>query len=174
MQTESELLWLGFRFFGPSPLPLACGRMQTPTPTPTISTPPQYLLPLPCIAVCHGTPETEPPRSVFGFLGPSPLPWLAFVNAQLHHQNHIIHTSPALSPNPLSRRLPRHTRNRATTLGFRVFRPQPPPLARVCERPTLLSPPHYPYHPSTFPHRPVMPFATPHPKPSHHARVSGF
>src|ERR1700676_1114195 len=101
MQTESELLWLGFRFFGPSPLPLVCARMQTPAPTPTISTPPQYLLPLPCIAVCDGTPKTEPPCSVFGFLGPSPLPWLAFVNAQLHHQNNIIHTSPEPPPIPL-------------------------------------------------------------------------
>src|SRR5882762_2717931 len=125
MQTESELLWLGFRFFGPSPLPLACGRMQTPTPTPTISTPPQYLLPLPCIAVCHGTPETEPPCLVFGFLGPSPLPWLAFVNAQLHHQNHIIHTSPEPPPITLHCRLPRHTRNPATTLSFRVLGPSP-------------------------------------------------
>src|SRR5882762_5542269 len=132
--------------------------MPNPTITTILSTPPQHLPSSPCAAVCHGIPKTEPPRSVFGFLGPSPLPWLAFVNSQPYYHQHIIHTTPALPPIALSHRLPRHTRIRATTLGFRVFRPHPPPLARVCERPTLLSPPHYPYHPSTFPHRPVMPF----------------
>jgi len=96
------------------------------------------------------------------------------VNAQPYYHHHVIHTTPALFPIALSRRLPRHTRNRATTLGFRVFRPHPPPLARVCERPTLLSPPHYLHHPSTSPHHPVPPFATTHPKPSHHALFSGF
>src|SRR5882762_9146286 len=90
-----------------------------------LSIPPQHFSPSPCHAVCHATPETEPPRSGFGFLGPIPLPWLAFVNAQPYYHHHIIYTTPAPPPITLSHRLPRHTRNRATTLSFRVLGPSP-------------------------------------------------
>src|SRR5882762_5213007 len=143
--------------------------MPNPTITTILSTPPQHLPSSPCAAVCHGTPETEPPRLVFGFLGPSPLPWLAFVNAQPYYHHHVIHTTPALPPIALSHHLPRHTRNRATTLGFRVFRPTP--LPRLPPSHPASPPPH---HPSTSPHRPVPPFAMTHPKPSHHSLFSGF
>src|SRR5882762_9341911 len=99
--------------------------MPNPTITTMLSIPPQHFSPSPCHAVCHDTPETEPPRSGFGFLGPIPLPWLAFVNAQPYYHHHIIYTTPAPPPITLSHRLPQHTRNRATTLSFRVLGPSP-------------------------------------------------
>jgi len=148
--------------------------MPNPTITTILSTPPQHLPSSPCAAVCHGTPETEPPRLVFGFLGPSPLPWLAFVNAQPYYHHHVIHTTPALPPIALSHHLPRHTRNRATTLGFRVFRPQPPLLARVFECAIPPSPLPYPHHATSTSHHPSLPFATAHPKLSHCTQFSGL
>src|SRR5882762_10394157 len=81
-------------------------------------------------------------------------------NAAPHPHPHHFHTTPVPPPIALHCRLPWHTQNRATMLGFRVFRPQPPPLVRICERATPPSKPHHSHLPRISPHYPALPWDT--------------
>jgi len=69
------------------------GQHTLTTTTMTVPTPPHHL-PLPLYtAVCPGTPATEPPRSIFEFLAPNPLPRFTCANEAAHH-DHIPATPP--------------------------------------------------------------------------------
>ena len=97
-------------FWPQPPLPPRVG--ERPTTTTTSSTSRHRLPPpSPSVAVSHGTPEIEQPRSISCFLA---LSRLVFANAQPHH-HHLIHAMPP--PPPFT--LHHHFTWRARFCGFR-------------------------------------------------------
>src|SRR6202042_2276494 len=71
-------------------------------------------------------------------------------------------------------RFTRRARNRATTVRFRFFGPNPFPCLAFRERTTPPPPPPDTHYPTTPLHPPPLPFLTAHPKSSHVGAVSGF
>ena len=108
----------------------------------------------------------------FWVLGPSPLPRFAFVNARGCRR--LVRTTPLPPATCHHRFLTWKTRNRVTAALFRVVSPKHLPPACAIERPHKPpQPPHIP-QPTTFSHRPPLPFPTALPKPSPSDSVSDF
>jgi hypothetical protein len=129
--SQNRATALGFRVFRPQPPPpLARSNAHTHHHHHLVHTNPAP----PPIFLRRRLPRHIQNRATaldFRVFSPRPPPPLARSNAHTHHHHHLVHTNPAPFPISLHRRLPRHTQNRATACGFRVFRPQPPPpLAR--------------------------------------------
>ena len=110
----------------------------------------------------------------FQFLWPQHLSCVTSPNARPRHHRYLIPTTPLPAPINFHSRFMRRTRNRAVTLGFVVFGPQPtlPPRVRECTAPAAAA--AYPHHTTTCTHHLPQPFHTAHPKPSRLARFCGF
>ena len=85
--------------FWPKPPPLpSYFQLAGHTTTNTTTAPPHRSFPPSPAAVLHGAPEVKPRQLGFGFLAQTPSPASRFANAQPHHHQHLIRTTPPHFP----------------------------------------------------------------------------
>jgi hypothetical protein len=109
-----------------------------------------------CTPLYIQQPKSSPKPSHYGSVSgfwPLWAPTLALSNTRLRRCHHLIHTMPPPPPITLHCHSTWRARNRAMTLGFVAFGPQPPLPPRVGECAGPPPPPPHPRPPLITPHR---------------------
>ena len=174
IRPETEQWRPSFGFLAPNPSPASCCRTQDHPAAATSSTPPRHLTLSLTTAISNGAPETEPSRSLLWLWSQTPFPPLVLPIGRAHHNQHHHCITPPPFPTIPCCRFTRRARNRATTVRFRFFGPNPFPCLAFRERTTPPPPPPDTHYPTPSLRHPPLLLLTAHPKSSHVGSVSFF